>query len=183
MTWRVGGLTLIAGGFDIRRPYYGVDQAALFRRLGSVGHRGLEVSLTGSPVEGLTLVAGGALTRARLSGEEVAKGIVGERPVDVPSSKLIASAEWRQPGAATSFDVAAERIGTNMADAPSRVRISPYTIVNLGLRYRFEAGGAKAVLRVQATNLFNSYGWEVAGNNAFVYTQSRQLLARVTVDF
>lgn len=182
-TLQVGRLTLIAGVFEIRRPYYGVDEDGLFRRLGAVRHRGLEASLTGSPVEGLTLVAGGALIRARLSGAEVSQGVVGDRPVDVPSSKLIASAEWRPPGAATSLDLAVERTGTNAGDALGRVRVSPYTLVNLGLRYRFEAGDANAVLRLQATNLFNSYGWEVAGSNAFVYVQSRQILARLTLDF
>ncbi len=183
VTWRLHGMTLIAGAFDIRRPYYGVDQTALFRRLGDVRHQGLEVSVTGSPIEGLTLVAGGALMKARLSGEEVEKGVVGDRPIDVPSSKLIASAEWRPPGAATSFDVAAERIGPNTGDALNRVRVSPYTLLNVGLRYRFEAGQARAVLRLQATNLLDAYGWEVAGDNAFVYAQGRQLLARVTLDF
>jgi iron complex outermembrane receptor protein len=44
-------------------------------------------------------------------------------------------------------------------------------------------GTQKAVARLQATNLLNSYGWEVAGNNAFIYTQSRQLTARIAVDF
>jgi hypothetical protein len=29
--------------------------------------------------------------------------------------------------------------------------------------------GASAVLLLHATNLFDSYGWEVAGNNAFVF--------------
>lgn len=183
VTWRAHRMTLIAGVFDIRRPYYGVDQSALFRRLGAVRHRGVEVSLTGSPMEGLTLVAGGALTRARLSGEEVASGAIGDRPVDVPSSKLIASAEWRPPGSATSVDVVAERIGANVGDALGRVRVAPYTTVNVGLRHRFKAGEANAVLRLQATNLFNSYGWEVAGNNAFVYLQSRQIVARLLMDF
>jgi iron complex outermembrane recepter protein len=52
-----------------------------------------------------------------------------------------------------------------------------------GLRYRFQLAGAPAVLRLQATNIFDAYGWEVAGNNAFVYIQSRQFSARLAVDF
>ncbi len=47
---RLGPITMIAGAFDIQRPYYGVDGNSIFRRLGAVRHRGLEVSLTGEPL-------------------------------------------------------------------------------------------------------------------------------------
>lgn len=180
---KVGPMTMIAGAFDIRRPYYGVDGDSIFRRLGAVRHRGLEVSLAGAPTSGLTLVAGGTFLRARLTGDEVASGAIGDRPVDVPSRKMIASADWRPRGSATSVDLAVEHIGPNTADALNHVRVEPFTTVDLGLRHRFKLGSEQAVLRLQATNLFNTYGWEVAGNNAFIYLQSRQVLARLAVDF
>src|SRR3546814_20867811 len=53
---RAAGMTLIAGVFDIERPYYGVDGSNIFRRLGKVRHAGIEVSLSGSPTPGLTVV-------------------------------------------------------------------------------------------------------------------------------
>jgi iron complex outermembrane recepter protein len=180
---RFGTLTLIVGVFDIERPYYGVDGSSIFRRLGDVRHRGLEASLTAEPLPGLTLVAGGTFLSARLSGDEVAAGVIGRRPVDVPARKLIASIDWRPRGSATSIDLAVEHIGPNTGDARNNVRVQPITTLDLGVRHRFRIGGQQAVLRLQATNLFNAYGWEVAGNNAFIYTQSRQLIARVAVDF
>ena len=178
----VAGLTVIAGAFAISRPYYGVDRANFFRRLGSVQHRGLELSVTGSPAPGLVLVAGGTLVRARLSGDEVRVGTIGNRPIDVPARKLIANLDWHPPGSPTSIDIAIDHVGPNTADALNHVRVEPYTIVNSGIRHRLKLGGASAVLRLQATNLFNAYGWEVAGNNAFVYIQPRQLLARLAID-
>ena len=178
-----GPINIIAGAFDIQRPYYGVDGENIFRRLGSVRHRGVEASLTGSPLPGLTLVAGGTFLHARLSGEEVASGAIGNRPVDVPARKLIASLDWRPPSTATSFDVAVEHVGPNTGDARNDVRVRPYTTIDAGVRHRFRLADAPAVFRVQATNLFDSYGWEVAGNNAFIYTQSRQVSARLAVDF
>jgi iron complex outermembrane receptor protein len=180
---KIGPITLITGAFDIQRPYYGVDGESVFRRLGAVQHRGLEVSMTGSPAPGLTLVAGGTFIRARLSGGEVASGAIGSRPVDVPARKLIASLDWRPFGSATSFDVAVEHIGPNTGDALNRVRIDPFTTVDVGVRHRFKLGTEDVVMRLQATNLFNAYGWEVAGNNAFIYNQSRQVMARLAVDF
>lgn len=180
---RMGPVTLIASAFDIQRPYYGVDGQSVFRMLGTVRHQGLELSLTGSPTPGLTVVAGGTFLQARLSGDEVASGAIGSRPVDVPSRKLIASIDWRPPGWATSFDLAVEHIGPNTGDALNRVRVDPYTTVDVGLRHRFRLASKDVVFRLQATNLFDTYGWEVAGNNAFIYVQSRQILARLAVDF
>jgi iron complex outermembrane receptor protein len=180
---KIGPITLITGAFDIQRPYYGVDGESVFRRLGAVQHRGLEVSMTGSPAPGLTLVAGGTFIRARLSGDEVASGAIGSRPVDVPARKLVASLDWRPSGSATSFDVAVEHIGPNTGDALNRVRVDPFTTVDAGVRHKLKLGTATAVLRLQATNLFDAFGWEVAGNNAFVYIQSRQVIARFAIDF
>jgi iron complex outermembrane receptor protein len=139
--------------------------------------------MTGSPAPGLTLVAGGTFIRARLSGDEVASGAIGSRPVDVPARRLIASLDWRPSGSATSLDVAVEHIGPNTGDALNRVRVDPFTTVDVGVRHSFRLGTENAVLRLQATNLLNAYGWEVAGNNAFVYIQSRQVMARLAVDF
>lgn len=182
LRWRLGPMTLIAGGFDIEKPYYGLDRGNVFRRLGNVTHRGLEASLSASPAEGLTLVAGGVLLDARLSGEEVAAGTIGRRPIGTPSRTLIANADWRVPALpALSFDLAIEHAGSRYADAANEVRVPARTTVDAGARYRFQMS-APAVLRLQATNLFNTYGWEVEGNNAFTYIQSRQLLARLAID-
>lgn len=180
---RAAGMTLIAGAFDIERPYYGVDGSHVFRRLGGVRHTGIEASLSGSPVPGLTVIAGGSLVRGRVSGDEVAAGAIGRRPIDVPSRKFVASVDWRPSSSPTSIDATVEHIGPNTADARNRVRVAPYTTLNIGLRHRFEVGRATALFRVQATNLFNAYGWEVAGDNAFVYIQPRQLTVRLAMDY
>jgi iron complex outermembrane receptor protein len=180
---RAGGMTLIAGVFDIRRPYYGVDGSHVFRQLGAVRHAGIEASLSGSPMPGLTVVAGGSLVRARVSGDEVASGAIGRKPIDVPSRKLVASLDWRPPSSATSLDATVEHVGRNMADALNRVPVASYTTLNIGLRHRFGIGRSTALFRLQATNLFNAYGWEVAGDNAFVYVQPRQLTARLSIDY
>lgn len=183
LRWQIGAMTLIAGGFEIEKPYYGLDRGNVFRRLGTVTHRGIEASLSGSPVEGLTLVAGGVLLDAKLAGEEIADGSIGRRPIGTPSRSLIGNVDWRLPGhAALSFDLAVEHSGRRYADAANHVRVPARTTVDLGARYRFKLGGLPAVLRLQATNLLGTYGWDVEGNNAFVYIPSRQILARIAMD-
>ena len=183
LRWRAGSLTLIAGGFKIEKPYYGFDRANIFRRLGTVTHRGIEASLSGSPAAGLTIVAGGVLLDAKIAGEEVADGSIGRRPIGTPSRSLIGTVDWRPPAfPALSFDIGIEHAGRRYADAANAVRVPARTIVDVGARYRFRLGGLPAVLRVQATNLFNTYGWDVEGNNAFAYIASRQVTMRIAVD-
>lgn len=181
---KMGGFALVAGGFEIERPYFGTDAGGLFRALGQLRHRGIEISLTGSPLEGLTLVAGGVLLDAKVSAGDADTGSVGKRPVGTPSSKLIASLDWRTPGSPFSYDLAVEHFGPAWADTRNLVQVGSHAVVNLGARFRSSLGGGKtAVLRVQATNLLNSYSWDIVGENGFVYSEPRQLLARLTVDF
>lgn len=181
---RAGPMTLIAGAFDIRKPYYGLDRGNVFRELGTIRHRGLETSLTGIPVDGVTLVMGGAWLDARVTGEEVASGNIGRRPAGTPSRTLIANVEWRPPQwRAFSLDAAIEHRGPSYGDVANRVRVASYTPIDLGLRYRFVVRSAPVIFRLQATNLLNAYGWEVSSGNAFVYTQPRQIVGRLTVDF
>ncbi|MBB6426896.1 TonB-dependent siderophore receptor [Sphingopyxis sp. JAI128] len=183
LRWRLGGMTLIAGAFDIRKPYYGLDTANVFRRLGSVNHRGAEVSLSGSPADGLTLVAGGMLLDATIAGTEVAAGAIGQRPIGTPSRTLAANVDYRLPAVPSlSVDVALQHAGRRYADAANDVRVPSRTLVDVGIRYRFRVAKLPAVVRLQATNLFDVYGWDVEGNNAFAYIQSRRLTARLVVD-
>lgn len=183
LRWRIGPMTLITGAFDIEKPYYGLDRGNVFRRLGTITHRGVEASLSGSPLPGLTVVAGGVLLDARLSGEEVDAGMIGRRPIGTPSRTLIANLDYRLPAfPKLSFDLAVEHAGRRYGDVANDVRVPARSIVDLGARYRFQLGRVPAVLRVQATNLFNSYGWDVEGNNAFAYIQSRQVTARLALD-
>ncbi|MDB5708775.1 MAG: hypothetical protein JWL96_845 [Sphingomonas bacterium] len=91
------GLSLVGSVFRIERPYYGLDGQRQFRSLGNIRHQGLELSLAGSPLPGLSVVAGGLLLDARISGEEVDAGLVGRRPVGSSPGTYIASVDYRPP--------------------------------------------------------------------------------------
>src|SRR4030095_15779113 len=45
-------LRLLLGGFDVRKPYFNLDPALVYRQLGEVRHRGVEISLSGEPLKG-----------------------------------------------------------------------------------------------------------------------------------
>src|SRR5262249_22132197 len=74
-------LSAVAGVFEIKKPYFNVDQNRFFTQVGQLRHRGVEVSLAGQAAEGLTVVAGTVLLEARISGDLVSRGLIGPRPV------------------------------------------------------------------------------------------------------
>lgn len=74
-------LSLVAGVFDVRKPYFNLDPTRVYRELGTVRHRGIELSLAGQPAKGLSVVAGAVLMDAKVSGEAVDLAIIGPRPV------------------------------------------------------------------------------------------------------
>jgi iron complex outermembrane receptor protein len=185
LRWHASGkMTVIAGVFEVSKPYFGLDDLSLFRRLGDVRHRGIEASIRGTPVNGLSIVAGGVFLDASLSGEDVSSGEVGPAPAGTPSRKLAASIDWHPPGfQRLSFDLSAEHIGRQYADVRNAVVVPGRTTVDIGARYRFHLDDAPAVLRVQVTNLSDAYGWDIVGSNVFTYIKPRILSARLTVDF
>ena len=72
---------LVAGLFDVRKPYFSTDEANVYTILGDVRHRGVELSLSGNLVDDLSIVAGAVLMEPRVAGEAVELGRVGRKPL------------------------------------------------------------------------------------------------------
>jgi len=183
--WRLTtGMTMVAGLFRITKPYYGLDRVNQFRRLGMVEHRGIELSLSGSPLPGLSVVAGAVLLNATLGGDEVDDGTIGRRPIGTPGRVLIANVDYRFPSfPALSFDIGVQEQGRQFADIDNEVRIPRRMTVDIGTRYRFKAGGNMMAVRLQLTNMFDNFGWDSVSSNAFRYNTPRKLAGQLIVDF
>lgn len=184
-------LTLVAGVFEVEKPYFNLDPSRLYRELGQVRHRGVEVSLTGSPVEGLTLVAGAVLLDGEVSGELVEAGQIGSRPVGLSDRQLRLNADYRLPWTPDwSVDLAVASSGDRAAGgAPQQALggrqsvIDGRTTLDLGARWRFGLMGGRAVARAQILNVGDNRDWEVGSNGAFNMTPGRRILMTVTADF
>ncbi len=181
----IPGMTLVAGVFSITKPYFNVDDDGLYRELGSSRNRGAEFSLSGSPLAGLTVVAGTVLLDAGVRGELVDGGIIGPRPVGSVRRRSSLNVDWRlQSGTSPlSFDASLESLSGRVANAGNGLVVPPSEVFDIGLRYRFAIAHSRALLRLQVANLFNDYSWRVSGNGALLYTHSRRVLAEVRVDF
>jgi len=177
-------LNLVAGGFRIDKPYYGLDDERYFRNLGRIRHQGFELSLAGSPVQGLSIVGGAVRLDATVSGENVASGKVGHRPVGSSPLTLIASADYRLPRwPRLSIDANVERDGRQIVSVDDRTRLPSRALLDVGFRYRLNLFAKPSLLRVQVLNVTNQFGWDVIGSNALQVHQPRQAYAKLTIDF
>ncbi len=178
-------LGLVAGAFSISKPYFNLDPASRYRQLGRLANRGIELSLTGKLAPGLSLVGGMLLLDPRISGEAVDSGLIGRRPVGQVRRRIAANLDWRSGGGTgpISFDLVVESLSSRIANAANTLSAPPRTSIDLGARYRFDAGKTHFVLRPQVHNLFNQYGWNVTPSGGFTYTLRRYFALSLLGDF
>lgn len=184
------GFNLVAGLFDVRKPYFNIDPDRVYRQLGTVRHRGIELSLAGQPAPGLSVIAGAVFLDADVSGEAVDFGIIGPKPVGTANRIVRANLDYRLPFfAPLSVDIGVVSQGKRIASALEypelggrQLTTRPLTTVDIGFRYRFQAGAAPATLRAQVTNLFDAYGWNVSPNASFKFNETRRFLMTLAAD-
>jgi iron complex outermembrane recepter protein len=183
--WHVADdVTLIAGGFEVSKPYFNLDRNNRFGELGRVINRGIEASIAGAVTPALSVVAGTVLLWPRVTGEAVDAGRVGRRPVGAVSRRVEASADWR-PGFAPGLSIDAEisHRSAETATVSNAVAIPALTFVDLGGRYAFRLGGRAATVRLQMQNLFDIEGYELDGAGVYGLVPGRLAQAYLTVDF
>ncbi len=69
-----------------------------------------------------------------------------------------------------------------MANATNTLQAPPRETVNLGARYRFKLNDHAVLLRAQAQNLLNDYGWQVSSSGGFTYSNGRTYMAQLVID-
>lgn len=176
-------LKLVVGAFQVEKPYYNLNAANLFTRLGEVRHRGLELSLAGELVKGLNVVAGTILLDAKVSGVEVDAGLIRNRPVGAISRFSLLSLDYSIAAVkGLSIDAFAESTGDRYASATTALVVPPRAVLALGARYRFKAGNTPMTVRAQVGNVFNNYGWGVGGSGAFFYNLPRRFSLNIAAD-
>ncbi|OYQ35630.1 hypothetical protein CHU95_07900 [Niveispirillum lacus] len=181
---RLGPLTLTSSAFDVRRPYDGVDADGLYGFLGQVRHRGVEASLSGEPVPGLSVVLGAVLLDPVVSGPEVRTGLIGRRPVGQTALQWQGSVDYAPDFLnGLSVDMTVDHRarttarGDNLADAPA------FTLVDLGVRREIMLGEQAMALRAQVQNLFNADGWDVEGDGEYEPLSGRTWRVAATLRF
>lgn len=186
LRYRLSDSIRFAGAwFDLRKPYFEIDQTDdVYRILGEVRHRGVELSLSGEPIKGLNLVAGAVLLDPVVTGEAVEDGRLGRRPIGRTRTLVDTSLDWKPLGQdRLSFDARVLYEGSRIADRLNRFSIPARMTLDLGGRYRFKLGKSPATLRIKLANATNVYGWRVFGGGGFKTNAPRRLTAAITADF
>ena len=177
-------MKLVAGLFDVRKPYFNTDEANVYTILGDVRHRGVELSLSGNPVDNLSIVAGAVLMEPRVTGEAVELGRVGRKPLGQSATILRGNADYRMPFLpGVSLDLAVSWYGERPASRDNLVSVDPYALIDLGARYRFKLGKSPATFRVQMQNVTNAYAWSIVGSNSYGLMDKRRFTAFLAADF
>jgi iron complex outermembrane receptor protein len=177
-------IKLVAGVFDISKPYFNLDANNRFDVLGDVINRGVEISVAGPATRDLSIVAGAVLLWPRVTGAAVTAGRIGDRPVGAIDRRVEISADWRPPLlSGVSFDTKIAWRSAETATVSNAVAIPARANVDIGGRYRFKLARNTALLRVQLTNVFDVRGYELRGAGAYGPIAGRLLQGYVTVDF
>jgi len=175
---------LIAGVFEIEKPYFNLDTSDLDRVLGVQRATGVELSVSGEPIKHLNITAGALLGEVRILGPNLGAERVGGTAFGQPHNQLALNANYSlAKWPAFSVDFALQYFGTQQAAVDNAVQLPAATILNLGGRYKFTILGAPATLRVQIQNAANYYWWFIGFSPGFSQYPPRSLLGYLTVDF
>ncbi len=179
----LGKLQAAVGAFDVRKPYFNLDAATVYRRLGEVRHRGIEGSLSGDVTPYASLVAGAVLLDPRVTGELVADGTIGDRPVGTSRSRIVLALDVHPAGwNGSSLDVQVTRHGGSFADQANTVRLPSRPAIALGARHRLRMARREVIARVQVTNLFDTYRWIADSSGGLSYNAGRYVGLSLATD-
>ena len=184
--WRfMPGMSVVAGLFDVKKPYFDRDTANIYTGVGSIRHRGIELSLSGKPLPGLTVIAGSVFLQARVSGLSVDRGLIGDTPPGTSPrlfrlSLQYGPSSWR----GVSVDTLTEYTASPFANRTNTFRVPGVATMDAGVRYAFKLYDANANIRLQLRNVFNSYDWTVDGaSGRFTANPPRRVSLRLAADF
>jgi iron complex outermembrane recepter protein len=174
---------LIAGVFEIEKPYFNLDTNNVDRALGLQRATGIELSLSGEIVSHLNVTAAALLGEVRIIGPNLAAEGVGDIAFGQPRSQFAIYADYKLPKwPAFSTDIALVHDSSVPASVNDAVQVQAQTVLNVGARYRFKVLGAPATLRVQLQNATNYNFWFVASSPGFSQFSPRSLFGYLTVD-
>jgi len=175
---------LVAGVFDVRKPYFALDGTRFYRELGEVRHRGAEFSLTGKPIEGLTVVIGAILMRPRVSGDPVDRGEIGPKAVAQTGRTIRANFDYRLPFFDNvSVDALVQNIGKRIGSVNNKVVVPGRSVLDVGVRYGFAVNGNPTTLRLRMANVTNKFGYRVLGDHTFQANAARHVSVYLAADF
>jgi iron complex outermembrane receptor protein len=178
------GLRLVLGVFSIEKPYFEFDQENVYRQLGTVGNRGVELSLSGTVSPTLNVLVGAVVSNPSLRNTASSTQALGDDPVDLPKSRAGINLDWKPDALrGTSIDLGVTYLGRRAATSDNTVYLPGRAIVDIGGRVPLRIAKRPAQLRLAITNLGDRQGWDSAGSGAYTLLFGRAAELSIAFDF
>jgi iron complex outermembrane receptor protein len=175
---------LIAGVFEIEKPYFNFDTNNVDRALGLQRATGLELSASGEVTKNFKIAAAVLWGEVKVIGPNLAAEGVGPFALNQARFTSTINASYTFSLPTLSADMSVLHFGPYPASVDDVAQGSSGTVIALGGRYRFRILGAPATLRVQVQNLTNAYFWNLSFSGPqFTQYQPRALFGYLTADF
>ncbi len=176
-------LKLIAGVFEIQKPYFNFDTNNVDRQLGLQRARGVELSLSGELVPNLNITAAALLGDVNILGSNLAAEGVGTTAFGQPNNQGTINANYKFPWwPALSADITVLHFGTSPASVDDVAQLPAQTVLIVGGRYRFKILSAPATLRVLVRNATNFYFWDMNYSPGFYQSAPRAYFGYLAAD-
>ena len=177
-------LQLVAGVFRIEKPYYGLDATNVFRKLGNIRHRGVELSLAGPVTDRLTVVAGAVLLQPRITNSAAAGGVTSFTAVG-PIPRLIRVNLQYRPEIikGLALDAKFESISARYLNVSNSRRIPGAITVDAGVRYTTTISNVPVKFRLQGLNLSNTQSVTPNASGQINPFEARRVEFTIAADF
>ncbi len=177
-------LQMVAGVFRIEKPYYGLDALNVFRKLGTIRHRGVELSLAGPITDQLTVVAGAVLLQPRITNAAAVGGTTSLTAVG-PIPRLIRVNFQYRPHIVKglAFDAKFESISARYLNVSNSRRIPGAITVDAGVRYTTTISNVPIKLRLQGLNLSNTISVTPNASGQINPFEARRVELTLAADF
>jgi iron complex outermembrane recepter protein len=178
-------LKIIAGVFELQKPYFNLDTHNVDRELGVQRAKGVELSVAGEVTEHLNVNVGVLDGVVGITGPDLAAEGVGSVAIGQPRLTYVAAADYALPWwPAASLDVRVLHLGAAPESLDNGVYTNPVTLLNIGGRYKFTAFGRNSTLRIQVQNVLDTNAWQqLSTPGVFQWPGPRRIFAYLTTDF
>ncbi|QKY09127.1 TonB-dependent receptor [Janthinobacterium lividum] len=129
---------------------------------GEQRNRGLELSIFGTPMQGVRLLGGLTWLDAKLSNTDVAANN-GKKPIGAPETQMSVGGEWDVPGApGLTLNARTIYTSTQYADQANTKQLPSWTRLDIGARYLTQVAGRDVTLRARVDNVTDRNYWSSA---------------------
>jgi iron complex outermembrane receptor protein len=176
-------LQLVAGVFEIQKPYFSLDPLNVFRNLGRLTNRGVELSLTGALTQRLFIVSGIVLIDSKVHYSSPLFGF-SEAPAIGPVPAFMSTYLQYHPAAIRGLTLGAT-VQTNSSRYASYpdVNLPPFTTFGADVHYTTRLLGNNATFWLQMYNAAAAYGLMPSPTGQITPMDFRRFELSLTVDF